>query len=214
VNKGIDVDWHDAGLAPLPPTPGVPVHVIGVGGQPDRPSARAAIRVALVETLSAGLGVSADRVAIHTAPGEPPYATVDCDGTVERIGLSISHDDALSVAALRRGGAVGIDLMRVVEVPDCYDVARDYLGPGVAAALARLPLHARAEAFARAWSAHEARLKCLGLGLVEWDAQLGRAAAGSATLPLRLPSGYVGFVALPAFGAVIPQEPVERRGLN
>jgi 4'-phosphopantetheinyl transferase len=94
------------------------------------------------------------------------------------------------------GGAVGIDVMQITDVPDWEAVARDYLGPACAAALARVPAPARAAAFARAWSEREARLKCLGRQLAEWRADDDAHLATCRCLALAVPDGYVGTLAL------------------
>jgi 4'-phosphopantetheinyl transferase len=114
------------------------------------------------------------------------------------VALAISHDGDLSVAAFAATGAVGIDVSRIVPVPDWEAVARDYLGPEAVAALAALPDHARDAAFAHAWSEHEARLKCLGLQLEEWRPDLVPALQACRCLPLALPDAYAGCLALPA----------------
>jgi len=83
----------------------------------------------------------------------------------------------------------------VTDVPDWKAVARDYLGPDCATALGRVPVAARPEAFARAWSEREARLKCLGMPLAEWDATEPSRLAACACRTIALSAGYVGTVA-------------------
>jgi 4'-phosphopantetheinyl transferase len=184
--------WADGGFT-VAPNPG-PVQVIGVRSQSDRATARRTIRTALVAALVQATGLPSERIALCGAPGEAPYALLD--GT-RRLSLSISHDGDLSVAAVRLdGGAVGIDVMQVTDIPDWEAVARDYLGPACAAALARVPASARATAFARAWSEREARLKCRGLPLGEWRAEDASLASACPCLSLALPDGYVGSLAL------------------
>jgi 4'-phosphopantetheinyl transferase len=183
--------WADGGFTDAPASGRV--HVVGVRNQPDRDTARRTIRAALVDALAAASGLPAASIRLRGAPGVAPYALLD-DG--RRINLSISHDGDVSVAALRLdGGAIGIDLMRVTDIPDWQAVAHDYLGPACAAALARVPTPARAAAFARAWSEREARLKCLGLPLAEWRAADDARLAACACSPLAVPEGYVGSVA-------------------
>jgi 4'-phosphopantetheinyl transferase len=80
---------------------------------------------------------------------------------------------------------------------DWEAVARDSLGQEAAAARADLPACGRAEAFARAWSEREARLKYLGRELIEWSADGDAELAGCRCLPLDLPEGYTGLLALP-----------------
>ena len=184
--------WNGGGFADAPASAG-PVHIVGVRGQPDRAAARRAIRAALLAALASMSGLPAASIRVCGGPGEAPYALLD-DG--RRVALSISHDGDLSVAALRLdGGAVGIDLMQVTDIPDWQAVARDYLGPACADALARVPEAARAAAFARAWCAREAKLKCRGLALVEWGACDEALLSTCSCLSLVLPDGYVGSVA-------------------
>jgi 4'-phosphopantetheinyl transferase len=184
--------WADGVFADAPSS--TPVHVIGVRGQPDRATARRTIRTALVAALAQATGLPSERIALCGAPGEAPYALL---GGSRRLSVSISHDGDLSVAALRLdGGAIGIDVMQVTDMPDWEGVARDYLGPAYTAALARLPASARAAAFARAWSEREARLKCRGLPLEEWRAEDGSLELVYPCLSLALPDGYVGSLAL------------------
>jgi 4'-phosphopantetheinyl transferase len=183
--------WVGGGFANAPASAG-PVHIVGVRGQPDRAAARRTIRAALLAALAESSGLPPSRIQQLGAPGEAPYALLGG----RRVALSISHDGDLSVAALRLDdGAVGIDLMQVTDVPDWQAVARDYLGPACADALARVPEAARAAAFARAWSAREAKLKCRGLALVEWGACDEALLSTCSCLSLVLPDGYVGSVA-------------------
>lgn len=169
--------------------------VVGVAGQAGREAARAAIRAALQAALAQACGVAADAVVLHAPPGggEAPSAVV---GGTRRAAAAISHDGDLSLAAFRFDGPVGIDAMQVVPVPDWQAVARDYLGPATAAVLAALPDGERDAAFARAWSEREARLKCLGWPLREWDAGDEAALQACTCVPLAVPAGYVATLAL------------------
>jgi 4'-phosphopantetheinyl transferase len=188
----VPVRWWMDGVFVDAPSAAV-VHVVGVRGQSDRATARRTIRTALVAALAQATGLPSERIVMCGAPGEAPYALLDGS---RRLSVSISHDGDLSVAALRLdGGAIGIDVMRVTDVPDWAAVARDYLGPACAAALARLPAPARAAAFARAWSEREARLKCRGLPLGEWRAEDAALQLVCPCLSLALPDGYVGSLA-------------------
>jgi 4'-phosphopantetheinyl transferase len=170
---------------------------VGVDGQADRDHARRAIRHAILAELAAMTRLPAERIALHAAPGRAPYASLDHPAGPRTAGLAISHDGALSVAAIRLYGPVGIDVQRVAPSPDLDAVARAYLGPQTAARLGALAPGDRAAAFARAWSEHEARLKCLGLPLAEWPPADQRLLAACRVLPLTLPEGYAGWLALP-----------------
>lgn len=129
-----------------------------------RDPARQQIRAAARAALAGLLDVAASQITLHSTPGQPPHAAVD--GRV--IGISFSHEDGLSLAALHLHGPVGIDILRIRELPDWEALARDYLGPHCASALRAEAPEARPRALAQAWTAHEARLKCLGLQLTEW----------------------------------------------
>lgn len=186
------VHWSGA---PLSAAPGG-ASVIGLRGQPDRETARRNIRAALLDALALGFGVDAGHVQLHSPEGVAPWAMVNGDGGPRRVALAISHDGDISVAAFSTdGGAVGIDVTRIVPVPDWAPVARDYLGPAAAQALAALPAGERDTAFAHAWSEHEARLKCLGLQLDEWQADRAPLLAACRCQPLALPEGYAGYLA-------------------
>jgi 4'-phosphopantetheinyl transferase len=173
------------------------VAVIGVRDQPDRDRTRMAIREAIVAELGARYGLPSDKIALHSAEGQVPWAQLATPAGPRRAWLAISHDGDLSVAAISLQGAVGIDVTRIVDIPDWEAVARDYLGPAAAAALTALPADARADAFARAWCEREARLKYLGRELVEWSATGDAELAACRCLPLSLPDGYAGALTLP-----------------
>jgi 4'-phosphopantetheinyl transferase len=208
----VPVRWWAEGRFAMPAAD-ADVHVVGVRGMTDRAMARQTIRNALLAALADALVLPASRICLRGEPGEAPYAVVDDGrrgdgrrsdgrrgdgrrGDGHRIDLAISHDGDVSVAALRVDGDVGIDVMRVTDVPDWHAVARDYLGPAGAAALAGVPAPARSAAFARAWSEREARLKCRGLALAEWRADLDAELGACRCLPLAVPDGYIATLAL------------------
>jgi len=175
--------------------------LLGARGQSDREAARLRVRAVLTAALADHFGIDAGRIALHSPQGVAPWAIVALDAGEQRVALSISHDGDLSVAAYSFSGAVGIDVMSIVPVPDWRAVARDYLGPEAARKLATRPDGERDDAFAHAWSEHEARLKCLGLQLAEWCDERAVALQACRCFPLALPEGYVGYVALPAISS-------------
>jgi len=176
------------------------VCVIGIQGDAERDHARQAIREAIVAALGQLSGLPPERIVLRAEPGVPPYAVLDAPSGPRRAWLAISHDGALSVAAISLQGEVGIDVTQVANAaafPDWEAVARDFLGPEVAAALAPLPPDERMLAFARAWTEREARLKYLGRELVEWSEEGDAPLGASRCLALALPDGYVGALVLP-----------------
>ena len=174
------------------------VYLVGIAHVLEREAARRAIRDAIHAALARLCGVAEGDIDVPAGPGETPFAAVATGAASlpRRIALAISHDEDISVAAIGMDRAVGIDVMRIEAIPDWQALARDYLGPDVAASLAALSLKERPAALARAWSEREARLKCFGRPLDEWHAGDDAALASCACGELALPAGYVGVVAL------------------
>jgi len=170
--------------------------VIGIAAPPGerREVARERVRLAVRQAAAQLSGLAPEQIELTSQPGQAPRLRLSSAGATSTAGLSISHEDGLSLAAIHLHGAVGIDLMRVQDVPDWQTVARDYLGDAVAGALAQLPPEERALAFAQAWTAREAGLKCEGLPLAEWTAL--SCATRWRRLELALPAGLCGSLAV------------------
>ena len=141
------------------------VLAIGIVPPPSRMEARARLRQAVCEAAAQWLELDIETISVESTPGAPPRLLFR--GGVA--GLSFSHDEGISLAAVHLHGAVGIDVMRVQDIPDWFILARDYLGPQVAEALSACPADQRPLALAQAWTAREAALKCAGRQLAEWD---------------------------------------------
>lgn len=161
----------------------------GTGAQRD--SARRQLRLAAREALSAVLSMPVDDISIASRPGEPP--SILLSGWPGAIGISFSHDDGYSLAAINLHGAIGADIQRVQDIPDWQAVARDYLGPALTTALQALPAIQRPLAFSQAWANREAQLKLQGRPLAEWSAAI--TTATSETRSLILPAGLAGALA-------------------
>ena len=161
-----------------------------------RHAARARVRSALQDVLGALLYRPAAAIALISRPGQAILLALP----EARMGLSVSHAPGLTVAAIRVGGAIGIDLIRiepgVAALSDWERVAQDYLGPRNRRQLATLPLAQRASAFAQAWTHWEASLKCLGLGLTEWTPALEFRLASCVTKALAVPDRYGAAIAI------------------
>lgn len=156
---------------------------------PLRDTARDLVREALQAHLPAVL--NSTQASVISEPGEAPRLAAPHEG----IGLSIAHERGLSLVAIHTQGPVGVDLMQVMDMPDALDVAQAYLGPDAAQALAPLAPEAQAHAFALAWTAHEARLKCLGMPLQEWHEGLNTSLSTCLLQPLALPAPWVAHLA-------------------
>jgi 4'-phosphopantetheinyl transferase len=157
-----------------------------------RESARADIRAAACEVAGLLLDVGEERLEITATPGSAPRLLVD--GEDVGIGVSIGHADTLSLAALHRKGAVGIDVMQIGLASDWARVAHDYLGMASATLLAAASEAERPLAFCQAWTRREAALKLRGEKLAEWSA--GSTPPASSCFTLVLSDGYTGTVAI------------------
>ena len=179
---------HEPGSCPIAGTDPAFIDVARL-----RSAQRADVRRAAREVLAALTGEPASCFGIHSEPGGP--LSVIVGGHDSTIGCSFSHEDGYSLAAINLHGAIGVDMMRVRDIPDWQAVARDYLGPAVAAALQAMPAAERPLAFARAWTRREAELKCQGSQLAEWP---GGGGSGAVTaMPLIMEAaGLVGHVAV------------------
>jgi 4'-phosphopantetheinyl transferase len=164
------------------------VLVIAIAAPASRVEARARVRLAVRQAAAQWLSMDVDTISVQSNPGQAPRLLLD-DRTVD---LSISHDEGLSLAAVHLHGKVGLDLMRVESIPDWEELARDYLGPQAAQALAACSAMERPLALAQAWTAREAALKYAGLQLVEWNGVI----IDCRLQALEMPQHYVATLAL------------------
>ncbi len=141
------------------------VLVVGIVPPPSRMEARAHLRQAVREAAAQWLQLNIEAISVESTPGTPPRLRL----AGRMASLSFSHDEGLSLAAIGLHGPVGIDVMRVQDIADWANLARDYLGPEVTKELAACPDAQRPLRLAQAWTAREAALKCAGLPLAEWD---------------------------------------------
>ena len=155
-----------------------------------REQARQQVRQILREILAGLLNCSPAQVGLQTQPGQPPRV----DGHPD-IGLSISHEPGRSLLAINRSGPVGIDLLHIEAAPawqsEIDGLACDYLGSTISGNTASERLHN----FAQAWTAQEARLKCLALPLQESSPALQQKLAVCMTEALALDGDWIGCVA-------------------
>ena len=159
-----------------------------------RDAARAQLRGALRQVLGLQLGCTPEAVNLLSVPGHALHVELPGHG-IGGIGLSASHEAGLSVAVIRQGGPVGIDIMRLAPAFDWQPVARDYLGPQALQRIASQSEPDQPQAFAREWTRLEAGLKCLGIGLQEWNPALAQRLESCRVIALDLPAGLCGAVA-------------------
>jgi 4'-phosphopantetheinyl transferase len=123
-----------------------------------------------------------------TKRGKPRLA----DGGIE---FNLSHSGGLALIAVANEREVGVDVERIEPARDVLALAERALPPEIAAAVHAAPANERTAAFYPAWTRHEARLKCLGVGL----GGDGRGAPVT-TLDLDPGPGYAAAVAFAATG--------------
>ncbi|MEN3296301.1 MAG: 4-phosphopantetheinyl transferase [Burkholderiales bacterium] len=160
-----------------------------------RDVARGLVRQALREVLGVLLECPPEAVPLVSQPGQP--LRLNTGG--RQIGLSVSHERGLTLAAIHVGGAVGIDLMRIEQradwLPDWEPVALAYLGGEARNRIARHSPVERPQSFAREWTGHEACLKCGGLPLQEWSPALQQKLLRCRLFELDLPERFIGTLA-------------------
>jgi 4'-phosphopantetheinyl transferase len=83
----------------------------------------------------------------------------------ERLAFNLSHSDELVLVAVSRGREVGVDVEREKPARDLVALAERALDPGEATAVHAAAGDERTRLFYELWTWHEARLKCLGIGL-------------------------------------------------
>ena len=185
------------GTLPVPDDGRIVVGITTAGGT-NRELARKQTRLAVRQLLGELLDLPPDDIELKSAAGQAPHIVLTTNGATRNVGLSISHEAGLSLAAINLHGKVGVDLMQVQEVPDWEMVARDYLGAAIADELARVSPERRAKVFAKAWTAREASLKCQGLQLTEWMPSPPFQVLPCRSFELALPEGVVGTLVIPA----------------
>jgi 4'-phosphopantetheinyl transferase len=81
------------------------------------------------------------------------------------LSFNLSHSGDLALVAVARDREVGVDVERVKPDRDLAAIAERALAPEEAAAVREATDPERARLFYELWTQHEARVKCLGVGL-------------------------------------------------
>ena len=160
-------------------TPGAPrVWALPTPPGTARDMVRALARDELAELLGEAMGEPRGKVALTNVRGEPPRAPGRPD-----LHLSLSHAEGLSLLACH-SAPVGVDVQALPVQADAATAAL-FLGPNWhLAQSAQAPTASISIAFETAWTQHEARLKCAGEPLVEWNEALAARLARCACAPL------------------------------
>jgi phosphopantetheinyl transferase len=153
-------------------------------------------RTALGRILADALGEPEPPALVPGENGKPQLA-VDPG----RLAFNLSHSGALALVALAPGGVdVGVDIERIKERRDLARLAAHWLPNADALAVAAVPPADQAAVFYLAWTRHEARVKCTGVGLA------GEAPGPEvAVIQLQIDAGYAAAVAVHDSGGAAPE---------
>jgi 4'-phosphopantetheinyl transferase len=159
-----------------------------------------ASRWALRRVLSRYLDEPAAEIALKLGANDKPQLADRSSG----LRFNLSHSSDLALVAVTPDREVGVDVEEIEPARDLLALAERALAPEAVAEI-RAVAADQAPAFYRAWTRHEARLKCLGIGLTsdrfhpfprdneDKDANVGD---GVALVDLEVGPGYAGAVAV------------------
>jgi 4'-phosphopantetheinyl transferase len=168
----LSAESNPSEIPPLPPA--WRVVLVRVATSAPRPLARQEVRAVLRRIIAAWSGATGEPIALIETPRGPVW---DGELAGHSLDLSLSYTNREAWIGLRRGGAIGVDAMTIAAIPEAEAVARLYLGPATWAAIQSAPDPVRA--FAQAWTALEARFKCVKQSLTEWPANQNQPPAGT-----------------------------------
>lgn len=160
---------------------------IDLGREP-APQRRTAAGDALRQILATYLPAGAAVELVDGEHGKPRLAA----GGPE---FNLSHSGELALVAVSAGHAVGVDVERVEADRDPVALAERALGPDDVLAVRAAAPAERDLVFHRRWVRHEARLKCLGIGIFS-ETRVETAALK--VRDLEAPPGYVAALAVDA----------------
>jgi 4'-phosphopantetheinyl transferase len=161
-----------------------------------REVARQQLHLAITELLIQAFSCAAEQIRLIRVAG----SRLQCFVATQEIFISVSHEPGLSLAAISRKRQSGIDLMEAKPIDDWQNIARIYFNPQQIAALQQAQDCDRASLFARYWTMMEARFKCAGVAITEYDKHLQQQMASvlkdARSYALTLPAGYIGTLIL------------------
>ncbi|MBA3915977.1 MAG: 4'-phosphopantetheinyl transferase superfamily protein, partial [Acidobacteriales bacterium] len=98
--------------------------------------------------------------------------------------FNVSHSGGMILVAVASDRRVGVDIERVRSDFDVVQIAERFFSPAEHAALRKVPLPGKAEAFFRCWTRKEAFIKALGEGLSHPLHQFDVGLDGTEPIPL------------------------------
>jgi 4'-phosphopantetheinyl transferase len=149
-----------------------------------------AARWALRQVLASHLEEDPATIELTAGPHGKPQLATDPD----RLRFNLSHSGELALIAVCDELEVGVDVERVRPDREVVALAERALPPEDVAAVREAAGHEQAAVFHQRWACHEARLKCLGIGL----SGTRQAADPVATEAIEVGPGYAAAVAVAA----------------
>jgi 4'-phosphopantetheinyl transferase len=119
-----------------------------------------AARWALRQVLAEYLDEPAAEIALEEGENGKPRLSRS-----RKFAFNLSHSAGIALVAVTEGREVGVDVEAIEAGQDLIALAERALEPEAAAAVRAATLDRRPAVFYVAWVRHEARLKCLGVGL-------------------------------------------------
>jgi len=103
--------------------------------------------------------------SLRFALGEHGKPELVASSSAASLSFNMSHSGSLALYAFSSAGEIGVDVEVARRQIDEVAVARSTFGEVAARRLASLDPGSRHQEFLRAWTRHEAALKCLGVGI-------------------------------------------------
>jgi 4'-phosphopantetheinyl transferase len=120
-------------------------------------------RAALRELLHRNLGIPAAEIALTENPNGKPRLSQQ--SSAKPLRFNLAHSAELALVAMSSGCEVGVDVERLRAVSHWEQIAHRYFHEAESRAIRCSPPAERAQGFLRCWTAKEAVLKALGVGL-------------------------------------------------
>lgn len=144
------------------------------------------------DVLARYVSVAAGELAFEYSPtGKPRLAGAAARSEVT---FNVSNSGELSVFAVARGCAIGVDIEELRPLGDALTIADRFLAADELAAIETAPEQERAAVFLRCWTHFEARVKALGLSIGDRV----EATPALASCALELGPSHVGTLAVEA----------------
>ena len=124
--------------------------------------ARATLRILLARYLGADARELRFQYGAH---GKPTLVPAMAPSLRPTLHFNATHSEGFGMIAVSRACVLGIDVERVVDLPDADIVAERYFSLAERDALRRMPPEERSAAFYRCWTRKEAFIKAIGDGL-------------------------------------------------